>query len=472
MILQRLLLSIVVILNLLIFTSLAQAAEVARVAVLPFEVYSNVRSADLEKIIAQDLSTHIAQEEQLAVVDHLTITTLLDKSTPTFSRAALLGIAEKLEADFLVLGSVTKIGDNLSLDVYLFNARGTPSFSKDFTEGKNLTVLLKKMGTKISSQVLQIARSYQESQQTEEQIVFKKPQDTTSAEPAVGAAPELPEFQTREEEVPEEPSVVFDETDQPDSVAPPQELESEQSDDQPSHTPEVVEPGEEFIEEAGLEAPPVAVQEESRAEETVWPETEDEEDKTATVALLPKTEREKTDRTEQKPEDNSFSSPFSTVKPVKITSKSMEADNKRNMVTFKGNVVVKQEDIVIFSDIMKVSYEPKGGINKVEASGNVKMSQENRVATGKKLVFFNPEQKIVMTGNPKIWQGDNLISCEKVTVLLEDDKIVFEGKVDSIIYPKSMQEDQQDTKQQVEEITIPRRETETAMEQDDYSPEE
>ena len=507
MILQRLLLSIVVILNLLIFTSLAQAAEVARVAVFPFEVYSNLRSADLEKIIAQDLSTHIAQEEQIAVVDHLTITTLLDKSTPTFSKSALLGIAEKLEADFLVLGSVTKIGENISLDAYLFNVRGTPSFSKDFTEGKNLTVLLKKMGTKISSQVLQVARSYQESQQTEEQIVFKKPQDTKSAEPAAGAGPELPEFQTREEEVAEEPPViytetdqldsvappqaldneggdnqpsdtpeeavvVFAETDQLDSVAPPQELENEKSDDQPSHIPEVVEPGEEFIEEAGLAAPPVAVQEEDRAEETVWPETEDEEDKTATVALLPKTEREETDRTEQKPEDNSFSSPFSTVKPVKITSKSMEADNKRNMVTFKGNVVVKQEDIVIFSDIMKVSYEPKGGINKVEASGNVKMSQENRIATGKKLVFFNLEQKIVMTGNPKIWQGDNLISCEKVTVLLEDDKIVFEGKVDSIIYPKSMEEDQQDTKQQVEEITIPRREAETAIEQEDYSPEE
>ena len=286
MILQRLLLSIVVILNLLIFTSLAQAAEVARVAVLPFEVYSNVRSADLEKIIAQDLSTHIAQEEQIAAVDHLTITTLLDKSTPTFSKSALLGIAEKLEADFLVLGSVTKIGENLSLDEYLFNARGTPSFFKDFTEGKNLTVLLKKMGTKISSQVLQIARSYQESQQTEEQSVFKKPPDTTSAEPAAGAGPELPEFQTREEEIPEEPPVVFDETDQLDSVTPPQELESEQSDDQPSHTPEVVEPGEEFIEEAGLEAPPLAVQVESRAEETVWPETEDEEDKTTVDVLV------------------------------------------------------------------------------------------------------------------------------------------------------------------------------------------
>ena len=190
------------------------------------------------------------------------------------------------------------------------------------------------------------------------------------------------------------------------------------------------------------------------------------------MALLPKTEREEIDRAEQEPADKSFSSPFSTVKPVKITSKSMEADNKRNMVTFKGNVIVKQEDIVISSDLMKVSYEPKGGINKVEASGNVKMSQENRIATGKKLIFFNPEQKIVMTGKPKIWQGDNLISCEKVTVLLEEDKIFFEGKVDSIIYPRSMQEEQKENKQQVEEITTPRREAEAVVEQEGYSPEE
>jgi lipopolysaccharide export system protein LptA len=125
------------------------------------------------------------------------------------------------------------------------------------------------------------------------------------------------------------------------------------------------------------------------------------------------------------------------------------------MVTFTGNVVVKQEDIVILSDIMKVAYEAKGGISRVEASGNVKMSQENRIATGRKLVFYNPEQKIVMTGNAKIWQGDNLISCEKVTVLLEEDKIFFEGTVDSIIYPKSLQEQDAEKKQQVEPLPIP-----------------
>ncbi len=199
MILRRLLSSIVM-LNLLVFTPPAQAGETARVAVLPFEIYSDVHSTALQTIISKDLSMYIAKEEQVAVVDHQTIATLLDKSSPGFNKPALLSIAEKLEADFLVLGSITKIGENISLDTYLLNTRGTPSFSKDFTEGKNLTVLLNKMGTKISSQVLQVARSYQELQETEEQIVFKKPEETKPVEPAAVAGSELPEFESREEE--------------------------------------------------------------------------------------------------------------------------------------------------------------------------------------------------------------------------------------------------------------------------------
>ena len=60
-----------------------------------------------------------------------------------------------------------------------------------------------------------------------------------------------------------------------------------------------------------------------------------------------------------------------------------------------------------------------------------------------------------MTGSAKIWQGDNLISCEKVTVLLEEDKIFFEGSVDSIIYPNSIQKQDSEKTQHVEEITLP-----------------
>ena len=563
MIVRQLLLNLMILI-LLGTTSFAQTVEQARVAVLPFEVYSNIRSAGLQKMIAEDLSMRIADEGQLKVVDYSNISRLLDKSTPTFNKATLLDISEKLEADFLVLGSVTKIGDNLSLDTYLFDPRGTPSFSKSFAEGKNLNALLKEMGTKINAQVLETVLSYQKTQAAEEEGAPQAAGDTEPVESAVEKTPEVSEEPAGEKESAEGPVVAYAETGSGEEVLQPsdslieevpeeivpeeagqeapsaetvnsiEEQEGETPEEPPvadtdtgsreevpekiaaeetgqeafpeavdedtkeqpviieeeEETPEgpaaayidtdsreeALQPSDSLIEETPQEmaaeedvqqVSPEAADEEDREAIDVLSEIPEEEDAPATVALLKEPEREETDSTEKESEDKSFSSPFSTLKPVKITSKTMEADNKRNMVTFKGDVVVKQEDIVIFSDTMKVSYEPKGGINKVEASGNVKMSQENRIATGKKLVFYNPEQKIVMTGSPKIWQGDNLISCEKVTVLLEDNKIVFEGKVDSIIYPRSLKEEQEKEDQeenQVEEITIPPLEDEPAGE--------
>jgi lipopolysaccharide export system protein LptA len=55
-------------------------------------------------------------------------------------------------------------------------------------------------------------------------------------------------------------------------------------------------------------------------------------------------------------------------------------------------------------------------------------------------VFTNAEQKIVLTGQPKVWQGRDMVSGEKITILLEEDKSFVEGgperRVEVILYPK------------------------------------
>jgi lipopolysaccharide export system protein LptA len=480
MIFRRVLLSIVTIIFSL-STAAARAEVTARVAVLPFEVYTNARNASLKDTIAHELSSRIAQEEGIAVVDQTRIKDILDSKTSfSFNEVALRSIAEKLEVPFLVLGSMTKIGENLSLDTYVFTTQGSSSFTKDFTEGKNLNSLIKKMAQKISSQILEIARASAEGQKPEP---TEEPSSGELEEPAgagtVGKdSPPVPEEQESAEMAAEES--VRSEVEENTSVAgalPPQKATDEVP-DQP-HTPpdkEIIgdEVAEATAEEGTQRVPEAQVQTEGLDDPG---EPRGEEGETATVAGLPTgdaappTEQPRNSG-KKKRKDKSLSSPFSTMKPIQITSKSMEADNKKNMVTFKGSVVVKQEDILILSDIMKVAYEAKGGISRVEASGNVKMSQENRIATGKKLVFYNPEQKIVMTGNAKIWQGDNLISCEKVTVLLEEDKIFFEGTVDSIIYPKSIQEQDSGKKQQVEALTLPTHEPPSGNEERAIPPRE
>ena len=457
MIFRLVLLSIVTII-LSLSTTLARATVTARVAVLPFEVYTNASAASLQDTISHELSSHIAQEEGIAVVDQAHIKDILGSKTSfSFNEAALRGVAEKLGVPFLVLGSMTKIGENLSLDTYLFTTQGAPSFSKDFAEGKNLNSLMKKMAQKISSRIRETARASSDALEPEAppKSSVREPERRTDEGSAGLSSPPEPEEQVIAEVVAEES--VQSEAEENTSVfgaLPPQPITDAVVPDKKI----AADAADEATAEEGSQRIPEDRVNPEVLTDPAGPVVEDGD--TVTVAGLPKGDADhsseqpkKRDKKQRK--DTSLSSPFSTMKPIQITSKSMEADNKKNIVTFKGNVVVKQEDIVILSDIMKVAYEAKGGISRVEASGNVKMSQENRIATGKKLVFYNPEQKIVMTGNAKIWQGDNLISCEKVTVLLEEDKIFFEGTVDSIIYPKSLQVQDSEKKQQVEALPLP-----------------
>jgi lipopolysaccharide export system protein LptA len=394
----------VIMLMALLHASSAPAAAAARVAVLPFEIYSDESSKPLKDIIAGDLSARLAADNRLEVVDQARVREVMaDRAPLTFNETTLRTIAGKLDAPFLVLGSMTRIGANMSLDTYIFKVDGTPSFTKEFSEGKNLDTITGEVAAKVNARIVKLAPAPREEAGAQEKIAAvppaaDRPEKPLQDENLLDAAVEADAGEAAEE---------------PGAVAP-------------------------AAEELPREPAPVIAsprREEAAADPS--PGKKGKEDR-----------KEREDRKGSK----GLSSPFTSSKPVKITAESLEADNKKNTVTFKGNVVAKQGDMVIIADTMTVEYEKEGGINTVQASGNVKMSQADRVATGTRIVFYNPEQKIVMTGNPKIWQGDNLISCDKITVLLEQDRIFFEGKVDSTIFPKSIQDAQKKDVKQVEAI--------------------
>jgi len=114
---------------------------------------------------------------------------------------------------------------------------------------------------------------------------------------------------------------------------------------------------------------------------------------------------------------------------------------------FRGNVVARQGDMVMFADQMEAAYagksgekDARGGLKELTATGNVKSYRENGSPQGKKIVFYGEEQKIVATGNPRVWQGDNVIVGSKITVYLKQDRSVVEGtnqdRVSATIYPK------------------------------------
>jgi outer membrane protein assembly factor BamD len=114
--------------------------------------------------------------------------------------------------------------------------------------------------------------------------------------------------------------------------------------------------------------------------------------------------------------------------PMDITSDQVETYTKENRVIFKGSVIARQRDIAIYADSIEAIMVNEGkGIERVIASGNVRVQQGPRVANCQKAVFHNPEQKVLLTGDPKVWEGENMVSGEEIVFDIAQNRVEVKG---------------------------------------------
>jgi lipopolysaccharide export system protein LptA len=119
--------------------------------------------------------------------------------------------------------------------------------------------------------------------------------------------------------------------------------------------------------------------------------------------------------------------------PVQIEAASLEVRDKDKLATFSGNVHVIQGDTDLRSKTLLVFYEDdsgnKGGIKaaqpgpggasqikRLEAIGNVLVTQKEQTATGDKGVFDMKTNTITLIGNVVISQGQNVLRGERLVV--------------------------------------------------------
>jgi lipopolysaccharide export system protein LptA len=119
--------------------------------------------------------------------------------------------------------------------------------------------------------------------------------------------------------------------------------------------------------------------------------------------------------------------------PVQIEAASLEVRDKDKVATFSGNVHVIQGDTDLRSKTLVVFYEedsPKTGgikaaqpgpggssqIKRLEANGNVLVTQKDQTATGDKGVFDMRTNTITLMGNVVISQGQSVLRGERLVV--------------------------------------------------------
>ncbi|MCD6295661.1 MAG: lipopolysaccharide transport periplasmic protein LptA [Deltaproteobacteria bacterium] len=139
-------------------------------------------------------------------------------------------------------------------------------------------------------------------------------------------------------------------------------------------------------------------------------------------------------------------------KQMVIKSNKLEVDDNRKVVIFTGDVNAKREDfvinckkLVVFYKSLPGSKEPGKGkteVDKIVATGHVKISHaQGGTATAEKAVYYQRDDKVVLTENPVVKKGNDFVEGDCITMYLKENRSVVESsgdrKVKAIIYPKS-----------------------------------
>jgi len=146
-------LSLNLILN-LIFTlpspSLAQPkdpAKVYKVAILPFQIHSQENLDYLREGIYDMLSSRIAAEGKIIVVERSVVDKAFYEERPMrLDETVAKRIGMRAGADYIVLGSLTKIGDYISLDARLISITEEKPTLGAFTQHKGIEDVMVKIG--------------------------------------------------------------------------------------------------------------------------------------------------------------------------------------------------------------------------------------------------------------------------------------------------------------------------------------
>ncbi len=122
------------------------AAGPLRVAILPFQIHSAENLGYLKEGIYDIMSSRLTASGEIHAIGKSRIeTVLLEMRPPQLTEEVAREAGKRLEADYVVLGSITKIGDFISLDARLIDTAGGKPPSSIFAQTKGLDHLMVKV---------------------------------------------------------------------------------------------------------------------------------------------------------------------------------------------------------------------------------------------------------------------------------------------------------------------------------------
>ena len=153
---------------------------------------------------------------------------------------------------------------------------------------------------------------------------------------------------------------------------------------------------------------------------------------------------------EKEQDEGSFTQPSDVGNPDMenvVTIITAEGSGKLNyeqeiIAVFRENVEINDKDVNLKAHLTKMFFDDEAqDITKIEAYGNVRIKQPKRESSCRKAVYFVDEDKIVLSGNPRIVQGLDLYTAQKITIYDKGERVVFEPRAELVIYASTEHEE-------------------------------
>ncbi|HSF06224.1 MAG TPA: lipopolysaccharide transport periplasmic protein LptA [Methylomirabilota bacterium] len=131
--------------------------------------------------------------------------------------------------------------------------------------------------------------------------------------------------------------------------------------------------------------------------------------------------------------------------PVTVDADRMERLGKESLVIFLGNVVARQNGSVQYADRVELYLDEKGDrILRTVSTGNVRIiTSDCKTGTAKRVEYFDLDQRVVLIGDARVWQDDNVVTGDTITIFLAQDRSVVQGgkqeRVKAVFHPKDEQ---------------------------------
>lgn len=127
--------------------------------------------------------------------------------------------------------------------------------------------------------------------------------------------------------------------------------------------------------------------------------------------------------------------------PIEVTAQQLEALEKSGEAVFTGEVVARQGDLTLYCDKLVIYRHDDGEkIDRLEASGNVRVVQLDRTASADRVIYREAEATLRLIGNASVQQGQNQVGGAEIILYLKENRSLVKSgdgdRVRAVLFPQ------------------------------------